>query len=287
MTRRITYLEDGDWAILTTRRCHHPRRGRASGQPRRAPVQPVRRHDRQGRPPPLHGQGDLRTAAGHRRCPVGRLQPHRTHHHPARSAVRSGRRAPDHHDRLRHRLAGRAGRQVLDRAIRRRRRGLGRGQRVPLSPPGAARRRPGGVHQPVRRDRRHARRAALLQGARPAYPVAGQRAGKHHRARKRCRVANPGRAGNRRRLDQGLHHPACRPGLPDHRFGAGARRHGPRDRGPPVPGPDRGPQPRRRGAEPRRAHSRHRAKHLHAGARRALSWVAGRASRWPWKARSS
>ena len=41
-------------------------------------------------------------------------------------------------------------------------------------------------------------------------PVGGQRAGKRHRPRIARRAADAGRARDRRRLDQGLHHPAHR-----------------------------------------------------------------------------
>ena len=60
----------------------------------------------------------------------------------------------------------------------------------------------------IGRDRRHARDAALRQGAEAARPVGRQRADLDHRARERRRDADAGRAGDRRRLDQGVHLPA-------------------------------------------------------------------------------
>ena len=65
----------------------------------------------------------------------------------------------------------------------------------------------------------------------PEGALGGQRAGEHHRAGVRRRAAHPGGPGDRRRLDQGLHHPAGDPGLPGDRHGAGARRHRQRPRG--------------------------------------------------------
>ena len=101
-------------------------------------------------------------------------------------------------------------REILDRAPRRH---PGRGryrQRIPLP-----RRRPSGqnagaLRQPVGRNRRHARRAALLPPTRPTDPLGRQRPRKLDRARKRHRAADPRRRRNRRRLDQGLHLPAVR-----------------------------------------------------------------------------
>ena len=80
----------------------------------------------------------------------------------------------------------------------------------------------------VGRDGRYPGGAALRQGAEADDPVGRERAGKRHRPRIARRAADAGRSGDRRRLDQGLHHPAhraaCRPSPP-----AGAR-HSPRTR---------------------------------------------------------
>ena len=82
------------------------------------------------------------------------------------------------------------------------------------------------LRQPVGRDRRHARRAALHARGGRARRLRRQRRHVDHRARKRPRPADPRRARDRRRLDQGLH-------LPAHRArGAG-------DRGRARPGTDR------------------------------------------------
>ncbi len=65
----------------------------------------------------------------------------------------------------------------------------------------------GGGHQPVRRDGRHAGRAA--RGARQGRAGAGhcERRRLDHRPRDRCGRVPARRAGNRRGLDQGLHLP--------------------------------------------------------------------------------
>ncbi len=70
----------------------------------------------------------------------------------------------------------------------------------------------GAVHLAVRRDGRYAGIAALLQGGRAEDRRRRQCQGIDHRPRIRCRLPDPGRAGNRRRLDQGLYLPACRAG---------------------------------------------------------------------------
>ena len=67
-----------------------------------------------------------------------------------------------------------------------------------------------------------------------------------------------GGARNRRRLDQGLHHPAHRARLPDDRDRGQARRHRPADRAIVVPGADRGAEPDQRRVAARRAAGRDR-----------------------------
>ena len=165
---------------------------------------------------------------------------------------RSGRPADDR--RLRHQLLRRAGRQILGRAIRSR---AGRHrcrERVPLPRAGARAGRAGAVHQPVGRDRRHARRAAPCARRAAADRGGRQRPDQLDGARGRPAAADPCRAGDRRRLDQGVHLPArgarraCRqPGAgqgPAHpRRGEGDRR--------PSPGSAGSDQ---RGARPRRRH---------------------------------
>ncbi len=107
--------------------------------------------------------------------------------------------------RVRHRVLRVAGRAHHDRAARE---GSGRGrrrERVPLSQ--ADRRRQGARDRrlPVRRDGRHARRAAGGQGAGRPHALGLQRARGHHRARLRRRPLHPRRSRDRRGLDQGVH----------------------------------------------------------------------------------
>ncbi len=67
----------------------------------------------------------------------------------------------------------------------------------------------------IGRDRRHAGVAALCARAQAARPLGRQRADVDHRARERHRDADARRTGNRRGLDQGVHLPvggACRAG---------------------------------------------------------------------------
>ena len=78
-TDAITYLEEGDWVVLTRERRRDSATSRQAGEVA-APKQrslPARLPDRQGQLPPLHGQGDPRAARGRRpharplRRPVG------------------------------------------------------------------------------------------------------------------------------------------------------------------------------------------------------------------------
>ena len=89
---------------------------------------------------------------------------------------------------------------------------------------------------PVGRDGGYPRRAALCQEPGPQGAGGPERAREHHGAGIRPCAADPRGPGDRRRLDQGLHHPAYGAGLP----GAG-RRPGPgRDRCRPGGGADPG-----------------------------------------------
>ena len=84
--------------------------------------------------------------------------------------------------------------------------------------------RSGDLHFAIRRDRRYAGGAALCQGAGRAHAFRGQRADLDDRARKRDRAADAGRPRNRRRLDQGFHLPADGAGRDCGRRRQGARR---------------------------------------------------------------
>src|SRR6202140_3754978 len=82
----------------------------------------------------------------------------------------------------------------------------------------------GDLHLAVRRGRRHAGGAALRQGAGRAYALRRQCPEFDDRARKRDHVADAGRPGNRRRLDQGFHLPVDGAGGDRNRSRQGAGR---------------------------------------------------------------
>ena len=74
-TEHVTYLEDGDWVIITALERRGPRRpgrGRAARDPK---IASRRDAHRQGQSPPFHGQGDFR-AARSRRPYAGKLHRH-------------------------------------------------------------------------------------------------------------------------------------------------------------------------------------------------------------------
>ena len=224
LTRRITYLEEGDWAVVTSRevtifdRANQP--GRARGPRNRASGA-------------LIGKGNYRhfmqKEIFEQPAVIGDtlhalINPATRTRASARTAVRARRSRQDDDHRLRHRLPCRAGRQILARTHRphpgRDRHRLG----IPLPRAGDA--------------ARTARRSSSRNRARPptrwrrcaiaARPGAEdhrrrQPAGKLDRARGRYRVADPGRAGDRRRLDQGVHDPARGAGRVHRGAGAGAR----------------------------------------------------------------
>ncbi len=91
--------------------------------------------------------------------------------------------------------------------------------RAPDMPKGGA----GDRHLAIGRDRRHAGGAALLPRAAAEDHRRRQPAGKLDRARGRYRAADPRGAGDRRRLDQGVHHPAGGARGADRGAGQGAR----------------------------------------------------------------
>ena len=251
-TDEVTYLEDGDWAVLS-------RKGvqirDLDGRPvdAAAPARSGRDlHGREGQPPPFHGQGDLRAARGRRphARPLRRLHG-RQGRAAGPAAVRLQGAEADVDLGLRHRLLRRADRQVLVRApgppAGRDRRRL----RVPLPRAADGGGAAGAVHLPVRRDRRHARLAALRQGAGAARRHRRQRADLDHGARERRHRPDARRHRDRGRLDQGLHLPAHRAALPRDR-GRPRARHALRDGG----GRARQRAHRGAGADGRRAEAR-------------------------------
>ena len=163
-TDRITYLEDGDWVVLTrdSVAIHD-----AAGQRRRAADGPHARLEpprRQGQPSPLHGEGDPRAARGRRphARPLSRLR-----RRPL-GAARGLAIDFASLDRLSITACGtaylcRARRQILVRALRP---AAGRHRyrlRVPLPRAAARDGRPGDRRLAVGRDRRHARLAPLRE----------------------------------------------------------------------------------------------------------------------------
>ncbi|CAK7281690.1 Glutamine--fructose-6-phosphate aminotransferase (isomerizing) [Streptomyces misionensis JCM 4497] len=201
---------------------------------------------REGRLRLLHAQGDRRAAQGGRRHPP---RPDRPvgFAHPGRAADLPDRAARDRQGRdrgVRDGLPRRADRQVRHRALDADPLRGGAGQRVPLPGPDPGQPLPGDRHLPVRRDHGHpdgpaARPRAGLQGA---GHLQHQRL--HHPARVGRGALHARGARGRRRLHQGVPHPAGRllPGRP--LPGPGARhqvgRRGPRRDQGPVPDLGRG-----------------------------------------------
>ena len=198
-----------------------------------------------------------------------------------RAAVRFRRDRPHFDLGLRHRLLRRADREILVRAFRA---AAGRDRcrvRIPLPRGAVLARRARDLRVAVGRDRRHARDLALRQGAEAAHSLDRERADLDHRARKRRRAADARRSRDRRRLDQGVHLPACGARLPRDRGRPRARR--------PVRGrraqagarADRGAAPDGRGA----ARSSRRSSSSRATSRRAATCSISAAAR-PIRSRS-
>ena len=215
LTERIQYLEEGDIAFLGRKGAvvldAEGRAGRAADPADRA----ERGADRQGQPPPLHGEGDLRAAGGARRHAALLRRPGDAPDRAARAAVRPRRGAAARGRRLRHRLLRLPGRQVL---VREPGRPAGRlGHRVASS--ATARRRwcraRSGCSSPSRaRPPTRWRRCATCEAAGHQALAVVNVPGEHAGPRGRRPAAHAGRPRDRRRLDQGVHHPARHPGLP-------------------------------------------------------------------------
>ena len=217
-TNRITYLDEGDWVVLTRGSC-------AIFDSANRPVE---------RPMSFTQASSLLVDKGNHRHFMAKEifeQPEVIGHTLAeyidftdRSVVPGMGTGLDlspprqaHHHRLRHRVLRGADGEILVRAgcphPHRGRYRIG----VPL-PRGASRsQRPDARHLAVRRNRRHAGRLALRPGQGPDRRRGGECPRIHHRARKRYRVPNLCRTRDRRRFDQGLHLPAGGPGVPRHR----------------------------------------------------------------------
>ena len=225
-TDTISYLEDGDWAVVQPQRRAGPRRRRPRGRARRCSSRPPsallvdKGNHRHFMAKEIHEQPEV----------VGHTLAH--YLDMAAERVRLPLDLPfdfasidPHFDLgLRHRLLRRAGREILVRAVcaaagRDRRR-----VRVSLPRGAVFGRRAGDFRVAVGRDRRHARDVALRQRAEAAHSFRRERADLDHRARKRCRAADAGRSRDRRRIDQGVHLPARGAGMPRDRGRPGARR---------------------------------------------------------------
>ena len=165
-TDTITYLDDGDWAVMTHKGVEiRDEKGavveRAHGQDHR-----LGGAGRQGQPQAFHGQGNPRAARG-RGTYLRALHRHDDGARAAarKAAVRLEEAQPALDLRLRHRVLRRAGGEILVRALCA---AVGRNRhrlRVPLPRGAAVAGRSRDLHLAVGRDRGHARHAALRQGA--------------------------------------------------------------------------------------------------------------------------
>ena len=221
-TDTISYLEEGDWAVLSRKGVAGARRGRTEGRARRCRSRTPRRF--------LVDKGNHRHFMAKEIHEQPEVVGHTLAHYLDMSAERvrmpalpfDFRQDQPYFDLgLRHRLLCRPDRQILVRAFRapagRDRCRVG----IPLSRGAVLARRACDLRVAIGRDRRHARDPALRQGAEAAHPLGRERADLDHRARKRCRDADAGRPGNRRRVDQGVHLPARGAVLPRDRTPAG------------------------------------------------------------------
>ena len=87
LTRRITYLEEGDWAVVTRKGATIFDAGKPGGRAADPQFGGLRRADRQGQLPPFHAEGDFRAAGGDRRHAERADQPGDPHRPSARIAV--------------------------------------------------------------------------------------------------------------------------------------------------------------------------------------------------------
>ena len=208
-TKRVTYLEDDDWVVLNAK-------GATIFQGREEVKREIRQSGISGA---MMGKGNHRhfmlKEIYEQPAVIGDtlqtyLDPDDALGQPAGAAVRLEQGEPRHHDGLRHGVLRLHGREILVREAGAPA-GRGRGRLgAALSRAAAAGRRRLHRRLAVGRDRRHPGGAALRQGAQADDPVGGERSRKRHRPRIARRAADAGRPGDRRRLDQGLHHAAHR-----------------------------------------------------------------------------
>ena len=223
-TDTITYLEDGDWAVLSREQAQiFNLDGR---KVERQAIKSVAKlaAGRQGQLPPLHGQGDPRAARGDQPHPRQLHRFRRWQRAPAGPRHRSRQRVAGVDLRLRHRLLRRHRRQVLAGALcahpRRDRRRL----RVPLSR-AAAPPRAGWRSSSRSRARPPTRWPALQarQGARLPGDGRLQRQDVVDPARVPSDAAHGRRTGDWRRVHQSLHVHDPRALLIRHRAGIETR----------------------------------------------------------------
>jgi predicted glutamine amidotransferase len=219
-TKRVTYLEDDDWVVLSARDAKILQ-GHAE----------VKREIREsGITGAMMGKGNHRhfmlKEIYEQPAVIGdtlHIEPRLARDQPADLAVRLDKGFAPHHHRLWHGVLRRHGGEVLVRETGAPT-GRGRGRlRTALSRAAAARGRCLHGHFAVGRDRRYAGGSALCQGAGADHRVGRERARKRHRPRIRHRAAHTRRPGDRRRLDQGLHHATHRAAGHRHRCGPRAR----------------------------------------------------------------
>ena len=287
LTRRIAYLEEGDWAV------RRPTRARASSTPQHRPVErAVRASPRvsgaavgQGQLPPLHGEGAARApgGAGRHAAPVPR--PEDAGGAAAAPALRPGAGAAADDHRLRQRLPRRRWSGAT---------GSRSWRALPVDADVASELRyrdpplaEGGGAILVSQSGETADTMAALQllraGGQRVLSVVNVPESSMARESDGAR-ADGGRAGDRRRLHQGLHRAARGAGLPGDRLRPGAARAVHAGRGAADPGAAGGAGQRRRGAGAGRADPRAGGRGGQ-GARRAVPRPRRRSSRSRWKAR--
>ena len=208
-TDTVSYLEDGDWVIVTRDGAEiHDRDGdvvhRAVLKSQASVLLIDKGNHRHFMAKEIHEQPEVvgHTLANYLDMAAERVAL------PIATAVRFPRAQPHLHRRLRHRLLRRHGGALLVRAFRA---FAGRGRyrvRVPLPRRAARNRQSRDLRLAIGRDRGHARFAALCARARATRPLGRQCADVEHCARERHRHADARRAGNRRGLHQGVHLPA-------------------------------------------------------------------------------
>ena len=210
LTQRIAYLDEGDWAVVAPRRLEIFDHDNQPVDARDRRVRRVLGADREGQLPPLHAEGDLR-AADRRRADAAELRP------PVRGRGRAAAMPMSTSaaiDRVTIVACGTSyyaghGRQILVRAVRPRSGRHRCRERVPLPRAGARARRAGAVHLAKSGETADTLAALRHCKARGAEDRGGrQRADQLDGARGRPAAADPCRARDRRRLDQGVHLPA-------------------------------------------------------------------------------